>query len=218
MLLFVFSFEKAMDISDQTLLEAIKLKDTGAFRLFYDRYVDLLYYWACQRTGDPDISRDIVQNFWIIFWTKPEVIKVDQNGRARSFLVRYFSYRVLDYLRSVASNVLGDEKQLEDAANNMNYSHIIEELELNEVLTEIDKVLAELPAATRDLFLLLWEQKHSVKEVASQFNISERAVRLRYKKTLLSIQSRISLMQSDDPSLKDARTAMAFLLLLNLLK
>ncbi|MGV8092094.1 MAG: RNA polymerase sigma factor [Mangrovibacterium sp.] len=218
MCLFVSSLEKVMDISDQTLLEAIKLKDTGAFRVFYDRYVDLLYYWACQRTGDPDISRDIVQNFWITFWTNPEVIRVDQNGRARSFLIRFFSYRVLDYLRSAASKVLGDEAEIEKAADTMNYSHIIEELGMQEVLAEIEKVLAELPAITRDLFMLLWEKNCSVKEVATQFHMSERAVRLRYKKTLMAIQSRISLLQADDPSLKNARTALSFLLLLNLLK
>lgn len=218
MLLFVCSFENAMDISDQTLLEAIKLKDAGAFRVFYDRYVDVLYYWACQRTGDPDISRDIVQNFWITFWKNPEIIKVDQNGKARSFLVRFFLYRVLDYLRSAASKVLCDETEIEKAADTMNYNHIIEELELHEVLAEINKVLAELSPATRDLFLLLWEKNCSVKEVASQFHVSERAVRLRYKKTLMAIQSRINFMQADDPSLKNARTTLSFLLLLNLLK
>jgi RNA polymerase sigma factor (sigma-70 family) len=207
-----------MNISDQTLLEAIKLKDTRAFRVFYDRYIDLLYYWACQRTGDPDISRDIVQNFWITFWEAPEVIKVDQNGRARSFLVRYFTYRVLDYLRSSASEILENEIEIEKAANTMNYSHIIEDLGMDEILAEIDKVLTELPALTRDVFLLLWEKNSSVKEVAAQFHMSEKAVRLRYKKTLVSIQSRISLLQSDDPSLKDAKTALSFLLLMGLLK
>ena len=74
-----------MTISDKDLLEAIySQKDEAAFKVFYDRYAKLLHNWATKRTGNKEVSNDVVQNFWIIFWTTPYAIKVDENGRVTS--------------------------------------------------------------------------------------------------------------------------------------
>lgn len=207
-----------MDISDKELLEAIASKDTVAFRVFYDRYVQLLHIWALKRTGDSDIANDIVQNFWINFWINPSVIKVDDKGMARSFLMHYFSYRIFDYLRSAAAQILGDEGMMDNLKETANYSHIMEDLEVSEILEAINQVLTELPITTQEIFSLLWEQGSSVKEVAKQYGVSEKVIRMRYRKTLFAIRTKMQTMQSDDTTLQRASTLLSLFIYLSLLK
>ena len=131
------------------------------------------YKW----TGNKEISNDVVQNFWMIFWSTPNAIKVDENGEARKYLIHYFSYRMFDYLRSAAAKVLGDEQLFEGVKDVVNYSHVLEELEVNEILSVIDEIVFHLPETTREIFQFVWENKHSIKEAAAHFDVSEKVIR-----------------------------------------
>lgn len=206
-----------MTISDKDLLEAIySQKDEAAFKIFYDRYAKLLHNWATKRTGNKEVSNDVVQNFWIIFWSTPNAIKVDENGEARKYLIHYFSYRMFDYLRSAAAKVLGDEQLFEDVKDIANYSHVLEELEVNEILTIIDEIVSDLPETTREIFQFVWESKHSIKEAAAHFDVSEKVIRNRYNKVLTSVQTKIKTVLSEDTVISDPKTLLKLVILLNL--
>lgn len=208
-----------MTISDKELLEAIySQKDEAAFKIFYDRYAKLLHNWATKRTGNKEVSDDVVQNFWVVFWSTPNAIKVDENGTARRYLIHYFSYRMLDYLRSAAAKVLGNEQLFEDVKDFVNYSHVLEELEVNEILAVIDEIVFHLPETTREIFQFIWESKHSVKEAAAHFNVSEKVIRTRYNKVLNTVQSKIQTILSEDTVVRDPETLLKLVVLLNLLQ
>ncbi|WP_294818495.1 sigma-70 family RNA polymerase sigma factor [uncultured Flavobacterium sp.] len=198
-----------MLISDKELLESIcNTKDMAAFKVFYDRYANLLYSWANKRTGSKDISDDVVQNFWIIFWSNPSVIKVNQEGTARAYLMRYFYFRMYDYLQSAANEVLGDSKLFEPISDTRGYSHIFEELEVSEILEVIDGIVASLPETYRDIFRYIWEEDHSVKAAGEHFNLSEKVIRTRYNKVISSVQSKIIAIDADEQKLQNIRTLM----------
>lgn len=208
-----------MTISDKELLEAIySRKDEAAFKIFYDRYARLLHNWATKRTGNKEISNDVVQNFWIIFWSTPNAIKVDENGEARKYLIHYFSYRMFDYLRSAAAKVLGDEQLFEGVKDIANYSHVLEELEVNEILAVIDEIVFHLPETTREIFQYVWESKHSIKEAAAHFDVSEKVIRTRYNKVLTTVQSKIQTILSEDAAVRNPETLLKLVVLLNLLQ
>lgn len=207
-----------MDHSDEELLKAIALKDEKAFKIFYDRYVGRLHACALKYTRDSDISNDIVQNFWISFWMDPGIIKTDDKGMAWSYLKHYFSYRILDYLRSAAAHALGNEDLLNEAEESLQYTHVMEELEANEIRSLIQRVLAGLPSLTEEIFNLLWEKNHSVKEVAKKYHISEKMVRLRYKKALFAIRTKILEMHSDHTHNPKAGEILLLLISIHLLK
>lgn len=208
-----------MTISDKELLEAIySQKDEAAFKIFYDRYAKLLHNWAIKRTGNKEVSNDIVQNFWIIFWSTPNAIKVDENGEARKYLIHYFSYRMFDYLRSAAAKVVGNEQLFEDVKDIANYSHVLEELEVNEILAFIDEIVFHLPETTREIFQYVWESKHSIKEAAANFDVSEKVIRTKYNKVLTTVQSKIQTILSEDTTARDPETLLKLVVLLNLLQ
>lgn len=196
-----------MSISDKDLLQAICTgRDMEAFKAFYDRYAGLLYKWANKRTGNKEISDDVVQNFWIIFWSDPALIKVNQEGSARAYLMRYFYFRMYDYLAAAANKILGDDKLLESLGENSGYSHIFEELEVKEILYIIDGIVSELPQTYREIFQFIWEEDQSVKAAALKFNVSEKVVRTRYNKVITSVQEKIAGLEPDEKKLQNIRT------------
>lgn len=206
-----------MNTSDKELLASIyERKDEKAFKLFYDRYAKLLLNWAAKRTGQREIAADIVQNFWVIFWSKPYAIKTDANGVARKYLIHYFAYRMFDYMRTSASKALGNEALLEMVSQSDSYSHVIEEIEVNEILEIIDNVLEGFPELSQQIFRAIWENNASVKETSLQFGLSEKVIRTHHKKVMDVVQTQVkSLMQ--DEELKAPETMLKIAILLGLL-
>ncbi|WP_159023694.1 RNA polymerase sigma factor [Formosa sp. L2A11] len=206
-----------MHRSDQDLLLAIyDDKDEKAFKVFYDKYAKLLLNWATKRTGNRDLAEDIVQNFWVIFWSKPHAIKTDEFGVARKYLIHYFTYRMLDYLRTSASKFLGSDFALETIENEDSYLHIIEDIQVKDMLDMIDRVLVNFPKLTQDIFKTIWEHNNSVKETSKTFGVSEKVVRTHYKKVLCLVQDQTKAFIGT--SSNSFKTFLEILILVGLLK
>jgi len=203
--------------SDKELLEAIKRKDRKAFMVFYERYARLLQMWALKRTRNKELTEDIAQNFWIIVWSNPTVIKTNEDGMAKDYLLRYFSYRMLDYIKSAGAQLLGNESKLEEMIASLSYTHVFEELETNEIHTIINDVIGSLSQLTRDIFDLLWEKNYSVKEAAQKLNVSEKVVRTNYNKTINTLRNHLTMLQAGDNTKLQPETALVLFILLGMI-
>jgi RNA polymerase sigma factor (sigma-70 family) len=208
----------AMIDSDKELLEAIGRKDQKAFMTFYERYARLLQTWALKRTGNKELTEDIAQNFWIIIWSGPSVIKTNENGLAKDYLLRYFSYRMLDYFKSAGAQILGNEVKLGEMTESLSYTHVFEELETNEIHNLINEVIGNLPVMTREIFDLLWEKNYSVKEAAHKLNVSEKVVRTNYNKTINTLRNHLTTLQTGDNTKLQPETALVLFILLGVIK
>ena len=182
--------------------------------VFYERYARLLQMWALKRTGNKDLTEDIAQNFWIVIWTNPSVIKINEDGVAKDYLLRYFSYRMLDYIKSAGAQLLGNESKLEEMTASLSYTHVFEELETTELHHLINEVIGSLPDLTREIFDLLWEKNFSVKEAAQQLNVSEKVVRSNYNKTINTLRNHLTILQQAGENTKLQREVILLLLLL----
>lgn len=207
-----------MVTSDKELLNAIGEKDQKAFEDFYNRYARLLQMWAQKYTGNKELTEDIAQNFWIIVWTNPTVVKVNDAGLAKDYLLRYFTYRMLDYIKSAGAQVLGNEMKLLEATQSLSYTHVFEELETNEIHSLINNVLNTVPDLTREIFNLLWEKNYSVKETAMELKVSEKVVRTNYNKTIQTIREQLNLLQLEDKTKLKPETVILLLVLLGMNK
>ncbi|CDF80316.1 RNA polymerase sigma-70 factor [Formosa agariphila KMM 3901] len=187
-----------MNSSDKALLTAIyEFKDEKAFKSFYDKYANLLLNWTIKRTQNKDLSEDIVQNFWVVFWSKPYAIKTDDDGCARKYLIHYFSYRMLDYLRTSASKTFGNDFPLESIKEQDSYLHIIEDIQVNELLEMIDNVLQNFPEFTQDIFTKVWNDNLTVKEASIALNVSEKVIRSHFKKVMTTVQDQTNTMMGN---------------------
>lgn len=202
---------------DKDLLKSIyDHQNEASFKIFYDRYAKLLLNWATKQTGNKEIAADIVQNFWVIFWSKPHAIKTDDEGNARKYLIHYFTYRMFDYLRTSAAKSLGNDFLLEQLSQTESYSHIIENIQVEEILGVIDDVLKNFPELTQQIFKEVWENNRTVKETSQELNISEKIVRTHHKKVINLVRDKIQRLLNDH-DIKSQKTLFEVIVLLGLL-
>ena len=205
-----------MQPSDKELLIAIyNDKNEKSFKIFYDKYAKLLLNWANKHTGNKEISADIVQNFWVIFWTKPYAIKTDKENNARKYLIHYFTYRMFDYLRSRAAKPLGDETLLKTLSESNSYSHIIEDIECNEIKSVINGVLKAFPDLTQQIFKEVWDNELSVKETSKHLNVSEKIVRTHYRKVMDTVKLEVQDLLNE-PHLKPQKNFLKLMILIGI--
>ncbi len=180
-----------MNTSDKELLALITQKDQQAYNKLYKRYRRLFYDLSFSYTHDKDVSDDINQIFWIAIWLNPTVIKTDENDSAKSFLYKHFSFCVFDYFKSAAARQTGGtEELLNIKAGELSYSHVLEEMEIEDALKLLDKTIAEMPELMREVFIRRWKDGYSTTQTAQQLSISEQTVRAQYKRGIQSVRNR----------------------------
>ncbi|WP_264538132.1 RNA polymerase sigma factor [Flavobacterium sp. N1736] len=209
-----------MKIPDQVLLERIANKDNVAFHEFYNRYAALLYRWAYNRVGNEEIAEEITQEFWAKFWLNPSQIKTDAAGNAKNYLLHFFTYRVLDYIRSnlskkTVSNI-GDDFDL--LSKTLIYTHISEEIEEKEIYALIDEIISTLPDLTQKVFNHRWKDDLSTEETAQLLNIDEKAVYNRMYVAINLIREKVASMLNEGDNINKIKTINALVIWCSLLK
>ena len=204
-----------MQTTDKELLIGIASGNKAAFDLFYERYRRLFYDLAYFRTNDREICNDIMQNFWIIIWQKPATIKTDEQDSAKKYLYIYFTSRMSDYLYAANTRLMSNEEEdaLENAAKQLPYSHVMEELATHEIMGLVEKTIDSMPQLTQQIFINRWNNGYSAKETAEQLRISESAANERYNQAMSMVRKKVVSMY-----LPNAYTLLTGLYLFDLMK
>lgn len=200
-----------MKISDEILLESIRQQDHNAFYEFYNRYAALLYKWAYNRIGNEETAEEITQEFWASFWENPNLIKTNENGNAKNYLLHFFTYRVLDYIRSQMNKTMiksiGDD--LDKISQSLIYTHISEEIEEKEIFAFIDEIISTLPELTQKVFNLRWKDDLSTEETANVLDIDEKAVYNRMYIAINIIREKVTEMLQEGDNRKKIKAFQA---------
>lgn len=201
------------DMTDINLLKKISERDTSFFEILYKRYNRLFYRWVYTRIGDKEMTEEIAQLFWIQIWEDPSYFMRNSNDSAKDFFLRILTFKTLDYLKSAASRKSGSQSLLAEADKSFSYTHVLEEIQVNEIQQILDNVLDDLPLLTKDVFLLLWEEDRSVNETAEKLNISPKMVRARYQATLTLLKKNLAEKYNEE-GLSDYMTIILLLVLM----
>ncbi|MDG5492954.1 RNA polymerase sigma factor [Psychroserpens sp. SPM9] len=154
------------------------------FEKIYQMYAKDLRRFLFYKTQDIDKAEDLLQDTFIKLWDNCE--KVDFE-------------KVKSYLYSVASNtflnVVKHEKviqkhQAKGAIHSTNESPEFIMLE-KEFMEKLERTINTLPEKQKEVFLLNRIEKKKYKEIASQLNISVKAVEKRMHLALLVIREQI---------------------------
>ena len=177
-------------MSDKELLERIGENDDLAFNQLYNKYWRLIYYWTSNRIYDHDAVKDVLQNYWADIWSRPTLIKTDKNGSAKSILLGFISYRILDFYKKkdllVFDNQCGIDAQ---NANVLTYPHVFEQMELKEAHQIINGLLGKMTALSREIYTLHEKENYSVKEIAQKLSVTEETVRRKLALTRKSLRN-----------------------------
>lgn len=178
---------KAHSISDYNLLSQIRLGDTAAFDLLFDRYWEKLYRVAFARLHNVDDAKDLVQELLINFWNRRE--RVEIKTTLESYLFGSLKLSIISYFRSLKSNDL----RLDDVLERIN---ILEEsvtdledyLQLEHIL---DKAVNLMPETLRKIYTLRCDNV-PVKEIALQLGLADQTVKNYISELLRRLRQNIS--------------------------
>lgn len=166
----------------------------GAFRVLYQRYEKLFYNWTFSLLNNYDITCDVTQDFWISVWSASEEIRTDANDSAKNYLLRRLTYQILKQLqRDIQRIEISNEVLIEQGFPDLNYTHINEEIDVKEILIFIDGILQKMPLLTRRIYQLRHIENQTVKQVAEELSVSEKAVRNGLSSALSSVRKELTI-------------------------
>jgi len=158
--------------SDQDLLPFIRKGDEDAYGELYTRYYQPLYRSLRKYLRSDELSEDVAQNVFLKFWeqrAEPVIIR-----EPSSWLFTMAKRQAFDLLRRAS---------VEEAALSVilaNYPSISEsepQILAKDYLNFIERILAQMPDLTAEVFRLCRQQHKSYEEAATLLGISRSTVK-----------------------------------------
>lgn len=169
--------------SDQELLALLKDGDGAAFESLYERYWERLLYFANQKTADRMEAENLVQDVFVSLWNRRTQLQITSDFS--HYLIVSVKYRVIRLLEQQRTQRLHKDQTL--ASFDILDNSTQEYLDLEELRQRLEMLLGDLPEKPALIFRLSREEGLSHKEIASQLDISERAVNDSLVKTKKSL-------------------------------
>lgn len=174
--------------TDQELIVLLKQRDHAAFTAIYDRYASIIFYQVNQMLRDTEISKDLVQELFMVIWSKAAHIKAE--AKLGGYLYIAAQNTVFKYIQR---SKLQDSylKSLAEFSTELSNS-TIELLDEKELHLLIDHYIKELPPKMREVFELSRNQEMSYQEIAAQLAISEQTVKNQVSSALKILRGKMA--------------------------
>ena len=168
---------------ENLFLKRINGRQKSAYQMLYSDYYAILVVYACNFVRQQEIAEDIVQELFITMWEK-EI----------SFL-SFASFKAYLYnsVRNMALNYLKHQDVEEKYIEYIQESYgEVDESEINdeEVYRLLFKVVDELPARCREIFLMYMDGKKN-DQIADILNLSVETVKTQKKRAVKHIRERL---------------------------
>ncbi|MDX1936825.1 MAG: RNA polymerase sigma-70 factor [Flavihumibacter sp.] len=170
-------------LADEILIKLLKADDEAAFKEIYNRYWKQLFNAAYYRLVSKEAAKEILQNLFLHIWEKRSSLTI---GNLESYLHVAVKNRVINYIESV----LVQKKYQQHIKETWSNQSIETEatVQYNELYLAFQKAIQQLPPKTRDVFKMSRMEHLSVKEIAQQLNISEKAVEYHITSSLKTLR------------------------------
>ncbi|HBI80743.1 MAG TPA: RNA polymerase subunit sigma-70 [Bacteroidales bacterium] len=149
------------------------------FRGIFDQYYENIRHFAYFKTGDVHLSDDIVQETFIKLW--------DMRGKVNDSTVKSLLY-------TIAGNIVKNHyKHLKVVYNfqvsaksemTTNTSSADENIRMEQLDGQLQRVLAEIPPGPREVFLMSRIDGLTYDEIASRLGLSVKAIEKRMSEAL----------------------------------
>lgn len=148
-----------------------------AFRELYRRNVRLLVHTAIRKTGLKTIAEDLVQETFVKFWLGRHRFDIHKNIQA--YLLGTLRHCIINYYHQEQKKQVSTLEEDDFLPDNDTSEH----LDFNTLHEFYEQSLLKLPEKCREVFTLS-RKGYSLKEIASQMEISEKTVEAHISKAL----------------------------------
>lgn len=179
-----------VDYSDDAqLLNEIKKGDNQAFEYLFKTYYPRLRGYAVRFVEDEETARDIIQECFMRFWEKREMLSAVSVTSLLFAMVRNGCLNYLKHLSIVEKHqieylaTIDGEERLYHTDLSLDAEHKLLYTELQE---QINIVIGQLPERSREVFLMSRFNGLKNREIADKLQISTTAVEKHISKALKS--------------------------------
>ncbi len=174
------------DIELKQLVLNIKSGDRSAFGLLFEHFQESVFNFIAYKTGDRDLSEDILQETFLKVWRNRE--QLDESKSIKSFLFTMANNSAMNHFRHqkvVHSHQAGYRLDLEGRSP----QDIVESKEFYE---QVLGAIENLPEKTRITFMMSRFEDLSYKEIAERTDVSIKTVESHMGKALRLIREKIN--------------------------
>ncbi len=182
-----------LQLSDEELMELIRLKETGAFDELYRRYSQrLLSYFYRMLGGDNEKAQDFLQNIFLKIVEKPQRYK--PTNRFATWLYAVASnmckneYRALKVRKQVHS---AEDLDIFVAEPDRRHSNPDLKIDGDRFTRKLLKALENMKSTHRSTFLLRFQENFSIREIGEILGCSEGTVKSRLFYTIRELAGKL---------------------------
>lgn len=170
-------------LSDEILTKLLKADDETAFKEIYTRYWKELFNAAYCRLNSKETAKEIVQNLFLYIWEKRASLSITNLS---NYLKTAVKNRIINHIESSLVQKKYQQHLRETFSSQSAETEAT--VQYNELYLAFEKALQQLPAKTRAVFTMSRFEHLSIKEIAQQLNISEKAVEYHITSSLKALR------------------------------
>jgi RNA polymerase sigma-70 factor (ECF subfamily) len=147
-----------------------------AIELLYDHYYKNLFSLARSLTRDEVVSKDIVQETFVLVWEIRKDLATYEGRSIEHYLVRVVKYKSITSYRQSIKEINDKISYVNGHKVNMTEHSVEEKIVRLELLEEIRKVIKTFPKRERECLLMRIEDEMSPGEIAEELKVTKKAV------------------------------------------
>ncbi|MDI9879560.1 RNA polymerase sigma-70 factor [Flectobacillus longus] len=181
---------KYKKLTDEQLVVQIMEDNKYAFEEVYHRYWYKLFGVAYHEIGTREEAEELVHDLFESLWNRRHQLNIRMLS---AYLVVSIKHLSTNYIKSQITNRKFQEYLI---FNEIRQSHATEEVvHFSELSDAVEEAMKKLPEKTCEVFRMSRFENQSVKEIAVQLNLSEKAVEYHITKSLKLLRENLKAYQ-----------------------
>jgi RNA polymerase sigma-70 factor (family 1) len=173
---------------DRLLLEQLKAGDSSAFTTLYNTHRKWLAITAMTILEDEEEVQDLIQDFFIDFWSNQRFCQIGPPYNIRAYLHLSIRNRCFDKVRRKKVR----QKRMERISMIYEPLYLPEDRLANQELRlQLNNAIDQVPPMSAQVFRLTYLEQKSRNEIASQMGISPNTVRNQLVRAVKILRQRL---------------------------
>lgn len=178
----------AMDITDEQLMEMIQKRDESGIGFLHDRYGATLKALIMRVLHNDAESDDMLQEIFLEIWDRAASYD-SHKGKALGWIITLTRRRSIDRLRKREAYGRMEERLLEETQRNPSdhFAHVEDDVAHAEMREHLNRVLATLPPAQKEVIEYAFYKGMSQREIAAHTGIPLGTIKTRIELAMKKI-------------------------------
>ena len=171
-------------LDDSILLDSLKQGDNKAFESIYKKHWRKVYLIAYKKLQLKEVAEELTQSIFVSLWERRGELEIKELD---NYLTIAIKYKIINYIDAtiVKDRILGNIKNTlrDDIAPDSESA-----LAVKEIRDSIEKALSGLPTKTQTIFRMSRFENFSIREIAANMNMNEKAVEYHITQSLKTMR------------------------------